>query len=121
MVTEIVARIKWKIIGIFLILLFILARASNRYIQLHITEKHWKIWCHDRAGLAATFLLGSVFLTVGLACIFFPQKVMRILHGNEGEYDVQSWTVMASGLVFLWPGIDIVSGLFKDWLTYCYP
>ena len=84
-------------------------------------EDHWQLWCRNWPDLALFFLFGSGFLVVGFTFILFPQKTFRILMQREADDISQSWGLIIGGLFIILPGISILSGLFMDWVTYCYP
>ena len=106
----------------YLVLIFILGFAGNLFkLRSSIPIKNfWQRWCHNIPELAASFLFGSGFLIVGLTFIFFPKIIMQVLFQIEKEHiSTEFWTITIAGLFIVWPGIDILSDLFRNILMQC--
>ena len=82
-------------------------------------ENYWQRWCHNWPGLGTDFLFGSFFLIVGFSFIIFPKKMVKALMRRNEKDEIELWGLVVGGFFIILPGIQILSSLFSDWITYC--
>lgn len=122
MSTEAIKQTRRIIIILFVlywVLLLSLTVAGNIIKIRGPIENFWQLWCHNWPERAGDLLFGGGFLMVGFAIIFFPKRVIQVL--MQDEDGIPYWKLLLFGVAIIWPGIKTVSGLFVDWVTYCYP
>ena len=108
-----------RVFILYLVLLLSLGIAANVYELRNPIEDFWQLWCHNWFERIGDLFFGASFLGVGFAMILFPKKIEQELMQNEDADDIRYWGLRLVGLFIIWPGVDILLGLFRNWFTYC--